>query len=94
MLGNWKNWNKKNMTPVVIDAVATVTKGLVQGLEELGEEDKLWPSKLEDCQDRAKYWGYFWWLDQTCHLWNSTRKPSATAAENSQKSNDKKQLKT
>ena len=45
-----KLWNMKvTVIPIVIGALGTITKRLVQGLEDLKKEDRWRPSKLKHC---------------------------------------------
>ena len=71
---------KVTIIPVVLGALCTVTKGSIQGLEDL-------EISLLNYWDRPEYWEESWRLEETwCHS-NSSEKPSAyTGVKNLQAS--------
>ena len=74
-----KLWNMQvTIIPIVIGAFDTVTKGLLQGLEDL---------EIGGRVERPEYWEEFWKLEETCCHSNSSERPSANA--NVKNSNDK-----
>ena len=77
--GNWKkNWNMKvTIIPIVIGAYSTVTKGMVEGLEDLEITGRVEPSKLLHYWDRPDYWEDSWRLEETCCHSNSSEKQSS-----------------
>ena len=47
---------KLTVIQIVIGVLGTVTKGLVERLEDLGKKENKWrPSKLQHYQDRSEY---------------------------------------
>ena len=83
-----ERWYQLTMISIVISALGTVTKALIQGLEDLEIR-----GKVETIQttaffflDRPEYWEASWKLEETCCHSNSSQKPSAsTGMKNSQK---------
>ena len=72
---------KVTIIPTVIGALGTVTKGLLQGLEDLEITGFVETTKLHHNWDQPEYWEESWRLEETgCHS-NSRRKPSANADE-------------
>ena len=67
---------KVTITPIVIGAFRTVTKGLLKGLEDLEVGG---PSKLQYCRERPEYWEESWRLEETCCYSKSSKRPSANA---------------
>ena len=60
LLGKWKNWNMKvTVIPLEIGALGTVTKGLVQGVEENKRTSGVYSnySIIEIDQNTEKSWG-------------------------------------
>ena len=75
-----KMWNMKvTVIQIVIGALGTVTKGLVQGLEDLEIMGQWRLSKLLHYWDRPEYWEESWRLEETCCHSNSSERPSADA---------------
>ena len=62
---------KVMVIPIVIGAIGTVTKGLVQGLE-----DEWRPFKLQHYKDRLEYRERSWILEETCCHSNSSGRPT------------------
>ena len=79
-------WNMNvTVIPIVTGAFGTVTKGLVQGLEDLKKLYEWKSSKLQHCWDQPEYWEESWRLEETCHS-NSNEKPLTNAGvKNSKK---------
>ena len=65
---------KVTIISIVIGALGTVTKGLVQGLE-----DEWRPSKLLHYSDRLEYREESWRLKETCCHLDFSERPSANA---------------
>ena len=61
----FKLWNiKVTVMPIVIGARDTITKRMVEGLENLEEEEDQWiSSKLRHCSDHPEYWEESWRLE-------------------------------
>ena len=80
-----KLWNMKlTIIPIVIGALGTVTKGLVQELEGLEIRGDWRPSKLLHYWERPEYWEEFCRLQETCCHSNSSERLSAkTGVKNS-----------
>ena len=75
-----KLWNMKELIiAIVIGALGTVTKELVQGREELEKENEWRPSELLHFWGRPEYWERSWRLVVTCCYSDSSEKPSANA---------------
>ena len=75
-----KLWNiKLTIIPIVIGTFGTVTKGLLNGLEDLEVGDEWRPSKQQHYWERPEYWEESWRLEETCCHTNSSEKPSALA---------------
>ena len=73
--------------PIVFSALGTVTKGLVQGVEDLEVRSRVETIQTTVYQDRPEYWKVSKRLEETCYNSNSIKKPSANAGvKNSQKS--------
>ena len=69
---------KVTVIPIVIGALCTVTKWLVQGLEDLGIRGWVgaYP-KYTIVEIGKKYWEESWRLEKTCCHSDSCEKPSA-----------------
>ena len=66
-----KLWNRKvTVIPIVNGAFATVTKGLLKGLEDLEVGRRVRPSILQHYWDRLEYWEESWRLDWLVSLFN------------------------
>ena len=78
---------KVTVIPIVIGALGTVSKGLVQELEALEIT-----GRVETTQTTAllpEYWEKSWRLEKTCSHSNPSKKPSAKAdVKNSQNNNN------
>ena len=73
---------KVTIIPIVTDDLGTVTKGLVQGLENLEITGRV--EAVQTYEDQPEYWEESWGLEETCHS-NSSGKPLANAdVKNSQ----------
>ena len=83
-----KLWNMQvTIIPIVIGAFGTVTKELLKGLEDLGDEWR--PFKLQHYWEWPKYWEESCRLEETCCHSNSSEKPSAkTDVKNFQRVNN------
>ena len=83
-------WNMKvTIIPIEIGALGTVTKGLVQGLEDLEIGGRGETIQMTAFFDRPEYWEASWRLEETCCLSNPSEKPSANAGvKNLKKSNN------
>ena len=72
-----KLWNMKvTIIPIVCVALGTVTKGLVQWLEDL--EIRGWVKAIH-YWNRPEYWEESWRPEETCWHSNASEKPSANA---------------
>ena len=79
------------LIPIVIGARGTVTRGLIQGLEDLEIREQVEAIQTTAFLDQPEYCEESWRLDMTCSHWNSSEKPLAHAGmKNSQKSNNNK----
>ena len=77
-----KLWKMKvTIIPIVIGAFGTVTKELLNGLEDLVVDDEWKPSKLLHYWERLEYWEESWGLEETCCHSNSSGRPSAKINE-------------
>ena len=83
-----KIWNMKvTVIPIGSSALGTVTKGLVQGLE--NSEIRGWEEAIQTTAllRSARYWEESRRLEETCCHWDSSKKPTVKASvKNSQKS--------
>ena len=70
---------KVMVIPIVIDVLGTVTKGLVQWLEDWEIRGRERPSKLLRHEDRLEYWEESWRLEGVFYRSNSSEIPSANA---------------
>ena len=69
-----KLWNMKvTFIPIVIDALGTVTKGLIKGQEDLKIRGRVEIIQI------TEYWEEYWRLEETCCHSNSSEKPSTNA---------------
>ena len=74
--------------PIVIGALGTVTKGFVQGLDDLEIRGRVETIHVTVYQDRSEYWEESWRLEETYSHSDSSEKPSADAGvKNSKKCN-------
>ena len=75
-----KLWNMKvTIVPIVIGALATITKGLLKGLEDLEVGWRVETIQSTACWERPESWEESWRLEETCCHSDSSEKPSANA---------------
>ena len=73
-------WNMKvTIATIVIGAFGTITKGLLNGLEDLEVGGRVDTIKLLHYWERPEYWEESWRLEETCCYSNSSERPSANA---------------
>ena len=90
---NSKIWNMKlTLIPVVIGALVTVTKGLVQGLEDFEVRARVRPSRLQYYQDRPEYWGEFQRLRESSFHSDYSEKPTANVGVKTLKIEENKSI--
>ena len=65
--------------PVVIGMLSTITKDLVQELEDLEIRGRVESIQTTALLDRSEYWEESWRLDEICYHSDYSEKPSANA---------------
>ena len=81
LLEIWKKlWNiKVTVMPIVNGAFGTVTKGLIQGLEDLEIRGRVETLQTTALLRRSEYWEKSRGLEETCCYSDSSEKPSTNA---------------
>ena len=72
---------KVTVIPIMIGALGTVIKGLIQGLDDLEITRR---SKLQYYWDRPEYWEESRRLEETCHSYSNEIPSANTDVKNSQ----------